>query len=95
MLNVQSLLYEQSRSLCPSIINVGFIVPVLFFFQYIADFNIIVTVRWSYFQVLMDVFCKIFQKGCINILSVHQMEALLALGGTQWFCDSLVKVSAR
>ena len=44
-------------------------------------------------KVLSDKLHDIFNHGCIDIQSIHQMAYLLNIGGTLWFCENTVKVS--
>ncbi|KAK2159520.1 hypothetical protein LSH36_151g01018 [Paralvinella palmiformis] len=42
-------------------------------------------------KVLSDKLHDIFNHGCIDIQSIHQMAYLLNIGGTLWFCENTVK----
>jgi len=44
-------------------------------------------------EILIETFQRISSKGCIDIDDIHKMDYLLNVGGPQWFCEHLVRVS--
>ena len=45
------------------------------------------------YHVLMETFGSVLHQGSIDLKSMHRMEHLLNVGGEQWFCEHLVRVS--
>jgi Mediator complex subunit 24 N-terminal len=46
-------------------------------------------------DVLLETFRRTLNNGYVHIDDIHKMDYLLNVGGPQWFCEHLVRVSAN